>query len=151
MNGLFGVFGLLLLVLPIVLAYWLVEWRLVTAFVSTAILFPFLAMSLVQLFLVLFQDKKFDWIEIKDMGGIFAISSIYVYMILVLPAFLYLRTFPLAVYWSFPVMVTLIVFGVFFLMKNSRPADVTTLAAITICSCLHSWMILGVYYLLKKV
>ena len=151
MNGLFGVFGLLLLVLPIALAYWLVEWRLVTAFVSTAILFPFLAMSLVQLFLVLFQDKKFDWIEIKDMGGIFAIGSIYVYMILVLPAFLYLKTFSLAVYWSFPVMVTLIVFGVFFLLKNSRPADAATITVITICSCLHSWMILGVYYLLKKI
>lgn len=151
MNGMFGVFGLLLLFMPIALAYWLVEWRLVTAFVSTAVLFPFLAMALVQLFLVLFQDKKFDWIEVKDIGAIFAIGSIYVYMILVLPAFLYVRTFPLAVHWSFPAMVTLIVFGVFFLLKNSRPADAATIAAITICSWLHSWMILGVYYLLKKI
>ena len=151
MNAMFGIFGLLLLILPVALAYWLVEWRLVTAFISTAVLFPIVAMIIVQIFLALFQDKKFDWIEIKDTGGIFAIGSIYVYMILVLPAFLYLRALPIAVYWSFPVMVTLIVFGVFFLLKNSRPADVVTVTAITICSCLHSWMILGVYYLLKKI
>lgn len=151
MNVMFGIFGLLLLVLPIALAYWLVEWRLVTAFVSTAIFFPFLVMTLVQLFLVLFQDKKFDWVEIKDMGGIFAIGSIYVYMILVLPAFLCLRSLPMPIVWSFPIMVSVIVFGVFFLLKNERPADVATLIVISICSCLHSWIILGVYYFLRKI
>lgn len=151
MNALWGVVGLVFLVLPIVLAYIFVEWRLVTAFFSTAVLFPFLAIIMVQLFFVLIQDKKFNWDEVRTGGGIFAIGSIYVYMILVLPAFLYLRTLPIAIHWSFPVMVTVVVFGVFFLLKNSRPADAATITVITICSCLHSWMILGIYQLLKKI
>lgn len=150
MNGMFGVFGLLLLVLPIALAYWLVEWRLVTAFVSTAVLFPFLAISLVQLFLVLFQDKKFDWIEVKDIGAIFAIGSIYVYMILVLPAFLYLRGFSVPIIWSFPAMVSMIVFGLFLLLKNNKPWGFEVPLTLIICSTLHCWMILGVNYLLRK-
>ena len=151
MNGMFGVFGLLLLILPVALAYWLVEWRLVTAFISTAVLFPFLAMIAVQAFLVVFQDKKIDWIEIKDIGAIFAIGSIYVYMILVMPAFLYLRGLPMPIIWSFPAVVSLIVFGLFLLFKNNRPWGFEVPLTLTICSLLHCWMILGVYFLLKKI
>ena len=151
MNGMFGVFGLLLLILPVALAYWLVEWRLVTAFISTAVLFPFLAMIAVQAFLAVFQDKKIDWIEIKDIGAIFAIGSIYVYMILVMPAFLYLRGLPMPIIWSFPAVVSLIVFGLFLLLKNNRPWGFEVPLTLTICSVLHCWMILGVYFLLKKI
>lgn len=151
MNGMFGVFGLLLLILPVALAYWLVEWRLVTAFISTAVLFPFLAMIVVQAFLAAFQDKKIDWIEIKDIGAIFAIGSVYVYMILVMPAFLYLRGLPMPIIWSFPAVVSLIVFGLFLLLKNNRPWGLEVPLTLTICSLLHCWMILGVYFLLKKI
>jgi hypothetical protein len=151
MNAIGGALGLLLLFLPLALAYWLVEWRLVTAFLSTAILFPFIGVVLIELGIAVFKAKEFDWESAKFSAFILAIGSIYVYMILVLPAFLFLRTLPIAIHWSFPAMVTAIVFVVFFLLKNSRPADAATITVITICSCLHSWMILGVYYLLKKI
>jgi hypothetical protein len=148
-NAAPAILGLIVFILPILVALKFCDWRVVISFAISIVLVPIFFVSLTHLYMVNIQNEESSWDTAGIAAKIFILASVPIYFVLVLPLYHYLKTlqFPLSI--SFPLVITAIAFSIFLLLVT-KPWGLKEVLIIIGCSVFHAFVILFGIALLKK-
>lgn len=141
--------GWIIFFLPILIAFRLCDWRVVTSFLISIISVPTFFIGLEGLYRAYVQHETVDWKDAASISGIFILFSVPIYFLVVLPLYHLLKTFSFPIILSFPLLITAIAFS-FFLLMVTKPWGIKEILIILVCSVFHSMVILLGITLLKK-
>lgn len=149
-DNIFGpIAGVIIFILPIVVAFRLCDWRVVLSFLVSITAVPAFFIGLGGLYQIYVENQTLRWNDFGAVVTIFVLFGIPIYFLLVLPLYYLLSSFSFPIMMSFPLLITVIAFSIFLLMVT-KPWGIMDVAAIVACSVLHSMVILLGIALLKK-
>lgn len=149
-KNLFGpIMGLIIFILPVVIAFRLCDWRVVLSFLIGIITVPAFLLGLGNLHSVYIENQSFKLSDFGVIVSFFILCSIPIYFLLVLPLYYLLLSFSFPIWISFPSVISLIVCSIFLLLAL-KPLGLVHLAVLILCSVLHSAVILFGIILLRK-
>lgn len=141
--------GVIIFILPIVVAFRLCDWRVVVSFLISITAVPALFIGLGGLYAIYVENQTLKWNDFGAVLAIFVLFGIPIYFLLVLPLYYVLTSLSFPIMISFPLLITVLAFSIFLLMVT-RPWGIADVVGIVVCSVLHSMMILFGIVLLKK-
>lgn len=143
------VVGLIIFILPVAIAFRLCDWRVVLSFLNSIITVPAIFIGFGFLYSLYTENESWKWSEFGVMVSMFALIGIPIYFLLVLPLYYLLLGFSFPIWISFPLVITLIMGSIFFLL-TTKPLGFTAVGLIAVCSIFHAAVILSGIFLLKK-
>lgn len=149
-DNIFGpIAGVIIFILPIVVAFRLCDWRVVLSFLVSIITVPAFFMGISGLYSIYVENQTLKWNDFGALVTMFALVGIPLYFLLVLPLYYLLTTFAFPIMISFPLVIATIAVSMFLLMVT-KPWGIIEAAVIAGCGIFHSMVILLGIALLKK-
>lgn len=143
------ILGIIIFVLPIIVAFRVCDWRVVVSFLVSIIAVPTLFIGISGLHSIYIENQTLKWNDFGTLVTIFVLFGIPIYFLFVLPLYHVLAGFSFPIMISFPLLITVIALSIFLLMVT-KPWGIAEVAVIASCSIFHSMMILFGIVLLKK-
>lgn len=145
-----SILGPIILLVPVLIAFYFCEWQVVVAFIVAIFVVPFTIIFLTHLFEVFFQHKPIDFKGVFEIWGLFSLAGIPIYFILILPLYYVLKSSSIPVLYSFPASVCIIMFLLFVLLVTKTWGYKEFLVVVG-CSILHSLFIIWLISKLKSI
>lgn len=136
--------------IPIVIAFKLCEWQVVTSFIIGVVAVPFLMILLFHLYEIYFMNKPSDFKGVLSISTMFAMFGLPIYLIMILPLYYFLQTLQFPFHYSFPIIISTIM-SILFVIITEREWGWKQIAVIILCSYVHSWFILWVISKLRNI
>jgi hypothetical protein len=150
MSDFFPIVVIILLLAILGMGFILCGWRVIVAFLLTTLITPFVVVFFIQLVEWVFSQKAINLSDLMQIGGLFALGSIPIYFILILPLYYRLSSLPLALSISFPSCVSIILVGLAYLVA-SEPLSFAVILVLIACASLHALLILWLIARLQRL
>ncbi|WP_188466014.1 hypothetical protein [Marivirga lumbricoides] len=140
----------LIFLVPILIAFKLCEWQVISAFLVGLIAVPFFIIFLFHVYEIYFIGKSPDFNGAFTISAMFAMFGLPIYLIIILPLYYFLQSLQFPINYSFPIVISIIM-SILFLIMNEREWGWKQIAVILLCSYIHSYFILWVIAKLRSI
>jgi len=141
-------FPIILFLIPILIAFKLCEWQVVTAFILALIAVPAVMILSFHFFEIFYLNKSSDFAEAFTISGMFSIFGFPIYLIIVLPLYYFLQSLQFPLHYSFPMIITILMI-ILFVLITEKEWGWKEIVVILLCSYVHSYFILWLISKLK--
>lgn len=141
---------ILIFLVPILIAYKLCEWQVVSAFLVGLIVVPFFIIFLFHVYEIYFIGKSPDFNRAFTILAMFALFGLPIYLIIILPLYYFLQSLQFPINYSFPIVISIIM-SILFSLMNERDWGWKQIAVILLCSYVHSYFILWLMAKLRSI
>ena len=141
---------LIFILIPIFIAFYLAEWQVVVSILIGVLVVPLFMIFLFHGYEVLFLDRKLDLNTVLEVGALYGIIGIPVYLIGIMPIYYALKTLSYPLVYTFPFSISVVMFLLFMLI-TTKPWGYKEFFLIVSCSLVHSYFIIWLISRFKAI